>query len=115
MNLQIFYLKKNFDVQKAERFFKERRVPYQLVDLSRAPLGKRVLQDVCAAVGLENVIDRSSKDFLESTIRFSNDSEHIVEAMIENPRLIRLPIVRNGRKATVGAAEKIWEEWVSST
>jgi len=114
MNLQIFYLKKNHDVQKAERFFKERRIKYQLIDLSRAPLGKRVLMEICSTVGLENVLDRSSKAFLESTIRFSNNTELIVEAMLADPRLIRLPIVRDGRKATVGAAEAVWQTWITN-
>ena len=111
MAIQIYTLKKNFDTQKAERYFKERRISYQLVDLTRARMGKRELQAVVAQVGLDALIDRKSKAFLESTIRFSTDSERIVEALCEDPRMLQLPVIRNGKLATVGYRPEVWAAW----
>ena len=111
MAIQIYTLKKNFDTQKAERYFKERRISYQLVDLTRARMGKRELQSVADKVGLDMLIDRKSKAFLESTIRFSTDPERIVEALCEDPRMLQLPIIRNGKLATVGYQPETWAAW----
>lgn len=112
MAIQIYTLKKNFDTQKAERYFKERKVSYQLVDLTRTRMGKRELQAVVAKVGIDALIDRKSKAFLESTIRFSTDIERIMEALSEDPRMLRLPVVRNGKLATVGYQPETWATWV---
>lgn len=111
MAIQIYTLKKNFDTQKAERYFKERRIAYQLVDLSRTKMGKRELQAVEAQVGLNALIDRKSKAFLESTIRFSTDKERILEVLLEQPAMLHLPIVRNGRVATIGYQPEVWAQW----
>ncbi len=110
--IQIYFIKKNFDVQKAERWFKERHEVIQMIDLSRAKLGRRELQSVVDQVGLDALIDVTSRAWRECTARFSGDAERIMNALIENPRCLTLPIVRDGKRATVGYAPEIWTRWL---
>ena len=111
MNIQIFMGKKNFDCQKAERWFKERRIAYQTVDLNKKSMSPRELDSVAAEVGLLNLIDTESKKYAESAVRFMSDKAMIRAQLLENPGLIRGPIVRNGRKATVGYCPEVWQNW----
>jgi len=110
MGLQI-YCGKGFDTQKAERYFKERRVAYQRVDVLKYGIGRRELESVAAAVGLEQLPDRDSKAFRESVIAYTQSREAILSGLMEKPQLLRLPIVRCGRLATVGYCPEIWEKW----
>lgn len=110
--IQIYFYKKNFDAQKAERFFKERRVQAQMVDLSRVPLGKRELESVKARVGLDALIDKDSVAWKECPARFSAGEDMILAALLENPKRLKLPIVRNGKLATVGYQPEEWESWL---
>ena len=68
MSIQIYCLKKNFDTQKAERFFKERRVPYQLMDLKKHKLGARELLLVARRLGAENLIDRKNPEAVKNQL-----------------------------------------------
>ena len=111
MGLQI-YAGKGFDTQKAERFFKERRVGYQRVDVLRFGIGKRELESVAAAVGVEALCDRESKAFRESVIAYTQSRETILSGLLEKPQLLRLPIVRCGRLATVGYCPEVWKQWL---
>ena len=111
MGLQI-YAGKGFDTQKAERFFKERRVSYQRVDVLRFGIGKRELESVAAAVGLDALCDRESKAFRESVIAYTQSRETILSGLMEKPQLLRLPIVRCGRLATVGYCPEVWAQWI---
>lgn len=111
MGLQI-YAGKGFDTQKAERFFKERRINYQRVDVLKFGIGKRELESVAAAVGLDAVCDKDSKAFRESVIAYTQSRETILSGLIEKPQLLKLPIVRNGRLATVGYCPEVWEKWI---
>ena len=111
MAIQI-YAGKGFDTQKAERFFKERRVSYQRVDVLRFGIGKRELESVAAAVGLDALCDRESKAFRESVIAYTQSRETILSGLMEKPQLLRLPIVRCGRLATVGYCPEVWTQWI---
>lgn len=111
MGLQI-YCGKGFDTQKAERFFKERRVSYQRVDVLRYGIGKRELENVAAAVGLEALCDRQSKAFRESVIAYTQNRDAILAGLMEKPQLLRLPIVRCGKLATVGVCPDVWTRWL---
>ena len=110
MALQI-YCGKGFDTQKAERFFKERRIAYQRVDVLKYGIGHRELESVAAAVGLDALCDRESKAFRESVIAYTQDRETILAGLVERPQLLRLPLVRNGRLATAGFCPEVWERW----
>lgn len=111
MAIQI-YAGKGFETQKAERFFKERRVSVQRIDALKYGISRRELESVRAAVGVEALIDRESKAFLESPVRFSLEEARVFEYALENPKVLRLPIVRNGKLATVGYAPEVWKDWV---
>ena len=111
MGLQI-YAGKGFDTQKAERYFKERRISYQRVDVLKFGIGKRELESVAAAVGLENLADKESKAYRESVIAYTQNRDTILGGLMEKPQLLRLPIVRNGRLATVGYCPDVWEKWI---
>ena len=112
MALQI-YAGKGFDTQKAERFFKERRVPYQRVDVLKYGIGRRELESVAAAVGLDALCDKDSKAFRESVLAYTQSRETILSGLVEKPQLLRLPIVRCGKLATVGYCPDVWEKWLA--
>ncbi len=111
MNIQIYYGKKNFDVQKAERYFKERRIPYQALDLKKHRLGEREIRLMISSVGIENLLDREDTRVREHPACYYNKAELLIPAIQENPWLIRTPIVRNGNQATAGYMPEIWREW----
>ncbi len=111
MNIQIFARSKCFDSKKAERWFKERRIKYQLIDLDAKGLSPRELDSVIAAVGLDSLIDPKSKSPDAALIGYLSDRAQKVEKLLDDPRLLRSPIVRNGRLATVGYCPEIWEGW----
>ena len=111
MGLQI-YAGKGFDTQKAERYFKERRISYQRVDVLKFGIGKRELESVAAAVGLDQLADKESKAYRESVITYTQSRDTILSGLMEKPQLLKLPIVRNGRLATVGYCPDVWEKWI---
>lgn len=112
MNIQIFGTKKSADTRKAERFFKERGIRFQSVDLKEKGLSKGEFQSVLQAVGgLEEMIDHEYKDKdLLALIRYITESDR-AEKVFENQQVLKQPIVRNGRQATVGYAPDIWKTW----
>ena len=109
MNIQIFGTSKCFDTKKAERYFKERRIRYQLVDLKKYGISRGELQSVKNAVGLEALVDPRHPDAaLVSYLAYDQDK---LEKLLEDPGLLRTPIVRNGRQATVGYCPDVWKTW----
>jgi len=112
MNIQIYVNKKNPDVLKAERFFKERRIPYQLVDLKKHKLGQKELDTFVRAVGAKALVDREGKKALERPVAHMSTDSLIVAELLNDPTALRTPIVRNGNKITVGADEAVWKTWL---
>lgn len=111
MNIQIFGTKKCNDTKKAERFFKERRIQYQFIDLKEKALSKGELQSVKKAVGLENLINKNSKDYKKLNMDKIRGAETREDMLLKNPSLYATPIVRNGKEATVGNQPEIWKSW----
>ncbi|MBR2742774.1 MAG: arsenate reductase family protein [Clostridia bacterium] len=111
MNIQIFGKSKCFDTKKAERYFKERRIKYQFIDIMRYPMSRGEYQSVKAAVGMAALIDEKSKDYERLYIKYLSPESAIEEKLLENPGLMKTPVVRNGKKATVGYAPEVWSEW----
>lgn len=111
MNIQIFGVKKCFDTKKAERYFKERRIKYQFIDLKEKTLSKGELQSVKAAVGLANLINKDSKDYTRLNLQHIVNDSVKEEILLNNPELYKTPIVRNGRQATVGYQPDVWKTW----
>lgn len=113
MNLQIFGKPKCFDTKKAERFFKERGVKFQLIDLVRYGMSKGEFERVRSAVGgLEKLIDPDAKDPDALLLRYLADDGAKQEKLLENQKLIKTPIVRNGKQATVGYCPEAWKRWI---
>ena len=114
MNIQIYMNKRNFDVQRAERFFKERRIPYQLIDLGRHKPGAREMALFASRIPPRELVDRGDKSVRQHPVCYMDSPEFILKALAENPRLIRSPIVRNGSRITVGSDPKQWLAWVNA-
>ena len=111
MNIQIFGKNKSFDTKKAERFFKERGIKFQKIDILDKGLSKKEYESVCKAVGgWENLVDETSKAYEKHYMKYLSDSDK-EEKLLENPELFKTPIVRNGKFATVGYKPEIWFEW----
>lgn len=109
MNIQIFGKSKCFDTKKAERYFKERRVKFQSIDLLRYGMSKGELQSVLRAVKLEDLIDWKNPD--AALLQYLAYDADKVEKLLEDPKLIKTPVVRNGRQATVGYQPEVWKTW----
>lgn len=112
MNIQIFGTKKNFDVKKAERFFKERGIKYQFVDMKEKGMSKGEFHSVCQAVGgYEKLVDDKCRDKdLLALIKYIAEEDKC-EKIFENQKVIKMPVVRNGKQATVGYEPETWKNW----
>ena len=109
MNIQIFGKSKCFDTKKAERYFKERRIKYQRIDLAAFGMSRGEFNSVKSAVGLAAMIDDSAQGAeLLPYLAYDADKE---EKLLENPGFIKTPIVRNGKQATVGYQPEVWKAW----
>lgn len=112
MNIQIFGTKKCFDTKKAERYFKERRVKYQLIDMKEKGMSRGELTSVMKAVGgADNLLDEKCKDKdLLALLKYLPESDK-EEKILENQHIIKTPIVRNGKTATIGFQPEVWKSW----
>ena len=111
MNIQIYVGRKNFDTQKAERYFKERRIPFQTVDLKKHSPGEREIRLMLQKIGTENLIDREDRKVREHPACYYNQESLLIPAIQEAPWLLRSPIVRDGSRITVGYQPEIWDTW----
>ena len=111
MNIQIFGTKKSADTRKAERWFKERGIRFQSIDLKEKGLSKGEFQSVCQAVGgLDALVDPDARDKdLLALIRYIAPEDRF-QKVFENQGVLRQPVVRNGRQATVGYRPEVWKE-----
>ncbi len=112
MNIQIFGTKKCFDTKKAERYFKERRVKYQMIDMKEKGMSRGEFQSILKAVGgLDKLIDENCKDQdLIALLKYLTDADK-TEKVFENQSVIKTPVVRNGKAATVGFCPEVWKTW----
>ena len=112
MNIQIYVGKKNPDVLKAERFFKERRIAYQVMDLKKHKIGRREMEVFVRAAGsAKELVDRDGKKALERPVAHMSDDKYIIEALMEDPSALKTPIVRNGQQVTAGFCPDVWKDW----
>ena len=112
MNIQIFGTSKCFDTRKAERYFKERRIPFQRIDLLRYGMSGGEFDSVLRAVGgIDNLIKWESKDPEVLLMKYMEDKRAKEDKVFDNPKLLKTPIVRNGKQATVGYCPQVWENW----
>lgn len=114
MNIQIFGTKKCFDTKKAERYFKERNIKVQFIDMKEKGMSRGEFTSVMQSVGeIDNLINENAKDKNTLTLMkylIESDRE---EKLFENQQLIKTPVVRCGKKAAVGYCPEIWEKWLA--
>lgn len=117
--IQIFGTLKNFDVKTARRWFSERRIPFQFVDLKEKEMSRGEFESAVDAISKEKgsrldavdaMIDKKSKDY--ASIAYLDDSEKADKLFENQLEFIKQPICRNGKmSATVGLAKETWENW----
>lgn len=113
MNIQIFGTSKSFDSKKAERWFKERRIKYQYIDLPSKGLSPREYLSVKQKVGFEALVNTRCRAYEDLEDRYKPYVTQTAweEKLLEHPELFNAPIVRNGKEATVGYCPDIWAKW----
>ena len=112
MNIQIFGKSKCFDTKKAERYFKERRIKFQSIDLLRYGMSGGEFDSVLRAVGgIDNLINWDKKAPDIDLMRYMDDKIAKEDKVFDRVELMKTPIVRNGKKATVGYCPEVWETW----
>jgi arsenate reductase-like glutaredoxin family protein len=112
MNIQIFGKSKCFDTKKAERYFKERGIKFQSIDIAKHGMSKGEYESVKAAVGgFDALADENSKEYENQYIAHLARQDDKEERLLANPGMFKTPVVRNGRKATVGYKPEVWRDW----
>lgn len=112
MNIQIFGTKKCNNTKKAQRFFKERGIKFQFIDLNEKSMSKGEFRSVCQSVGsLSQLINEDCKDKdALALVKYISDDEK-EEKLLANQQVIKTPVVRNGKLATVGYMPDVWKKW----
>ena len=112
MNIQIFGKSKCFDTKKAERWFKERRIKFQSIDLKKFGMSGREFDSVLRAVGgIDSLIDWDSKHPDITLMKYMDNKTAKEDKVFDNPELMKTPVVRNGKQATCGYYPEVWENW----
>src|SRR5262245_22086708 len=116
MTVQLFGTKKCAETRKAERFFKERGIKVHAVDLGQKGMSAGELRNVAArAGGMEALIDREGKRYVEKGLKYAAPTgPRIEEMLVQDPLLLRTPIVRWEGRATVGYAADVWQQWIDA-
>lgn len=111
MNIQIFGTKKCNNTKKAQRFFKERGIPFHFVDLNEKAMSKGELKNIIRSISPDDLIDKEGKEYQKMNLTYIQ--HNIEEKLLENSLLFKTPVVRNGNNATVGYKPNEWKEWIS--
>lgn len=109
MNVQIFGTKNCSETRKAERYFKERRIPFHFRDLNEKGIAKGELENITRVYKLEDLIDRDGKQFKKRNLQYM--VFNLEEELLSDPLLFKTPIVRNGKEVTVGYEPEVWKTW----
>jgi arsenate reductase-like glutaredoxin family protein len=109
MNVQIFGTKGCSDTRKAERYFKERRIPFHFRDLNEKGIAKGELDSIMRVFQLEELIDRNGKQFKKRNLQYM--VFNLEDELLNDPLLFKTPIVRNGKEVTVGYEPEVWKRW----
>ena len=113
MNIQIFGTNKCFETKKAQRYFKERKINFQFVDISKYPMSAGEFRNIVTALKrpVRDMINQKSKDYEKSFVAYLASDEAVSEKLFETQTLFITPVVRNGKKATLGYCPDVWKEW----
>ena len=113
MNIQIFGTKKSADARKAERWFKERRVKYQYIDLADKGISRGELRGIAQACGgLDALLDEAARDRDALALVKYTATAQKEDALLSHPQILRQPIVRNGKKASIGYCPEVYQRWM---
>ena len=112
MNIQVFGTKKCNDSKKAERYFKERNIKFQSIDMVSKGMSKGEFNSVAAVNGgIDEMINWEGKDKnLLALLKYMSEEDKL-EKVLENPQVIKTPIVRNGKQSTIGYQPEVWKSW----
>ena len=113
MNIQILGSKKDNDTRKAERFFKERGIKYQFRELSEKGISKGELENIVRVIKPEDLIDKEGKQYKKRNMSFMKFN--IEEELLNDPLLLKMPVVRNGNLCTNGYEPELWKEWIDKS
>jgi arsenate reductase len=114
MDVQIFGVKKNPETRKALRFFAERRVPTHFVDLQERAAARGELLRFAQKFGVASLVDEASRRFAELGLRTARyGDERWLDILINEPLMLKMPLVRHGNALTIGAAETTWKSWLA--
>jgi arsenate reductase-like glutaredoxin family protein len=114
MDVQVFGVKKSADTRKALRFFAERRTKTHFVDLMERPASRGELMRFVQKFGVDALIDQNSRRFADLGLRTARyGQERWLELLVDEPMLLRVPLVRHGNALTIGAAEGTWKSWLA--
>lgn len=111
MNIQIYGAIKCFDTKKAERYFKERNINFQFIDIDLKGLSKGELNSVKKSISINELINKDSKDYRKLNLDKIRSNDMKEEILLKNPKLFISPIVRNSNIATLGYKKEIWDTW----
>ena len=114
MNIQIFGTKKCFDTKKADRFFKERKIQFQFIDLNEKSMSKGELNSVLRSVSINDLINNKCKDYIKLNFNNIRSAEIKAELLLKNQKVMNTPVVRNGNEATVGYNLEVWNKWINN-
>jgi len=112
--IQVFGLEKDQATRAAQRFFRERRVTISFVDLRKRPIAAAELRRFVERLGAPALLDETSRAYRDRGLGYHRmDEGEIVERLLSDPSLLRLPLVRNGNEVSAGRAESTWKEWLN--
>jgi arsenate reductase-like glutaredoxin family protein len=115
MHVQIFGVKKSAETRKAQRFFAERRMKTHFVDLMERSASRGELTRFSQKFGVQALIDESSRRYAELGLRTARyGDERWMDVLVEEPLLLKMPLVRYNHSLTIGAAEATWKSWLAS-
>jgi arsenate reductase-like glutaredoxin family protein len=114
MEIQIFGVRKSSDTRKALRFFSERRVKTHFVDLNERAASTGELKRFAQKFGIGALIDSESARFQDLGLRHARMSdESWLTKLVDEPMLLKVPLVRNGNQLTIGLDEQTWKSWTA--
>ncbi len=108
--IQIFGIKNSAATRAAERFFKERRIPVQMVDLKQRPIAPGEIRRFIDKFGWDALLDQEGTPYADAGLKYLRVSdEQLIERISREPRLLRLPLVRGGKRLAAGQDESGWK------
>jgi arsenate reductase-like glutaredoxin family protein len=116
VSVQVFGFEDSQPTRHALRFFKERRIPISFVDLRRRPIAPGELRRFVERIGARALLDEASRPYRDAGLaHIRMDDAEIVERLLADNRLLRLPLVRSGHEVTAGRDESTWARWAKRT